>query len=137
MHRIERLVLAHIWVAFAAFAVAAVMGAGQMLSRSPLTAPDEAPEPYFISVTAHGTLMAYVLPTLFAMGFGYFVAVTALDRPLPSLKAAWAGFWIAVVGIVMAAVSIFRGEASVLYTFYPPLVGSAFYYLGVLLVVAG
>ena len=137
MHRIERLVLAHIWVAFAAFAIAAVMGAGQMLSRSPLTAPDEAPEPYYISVTAHGTLMAYVLPTLFAMGFGYFVAVTALDRPLPSLKAAWAGFWIAVVGIVRATVSILRGEASVLYTFYPPLVGSAFYYLGVLLVVVG
>jgi cytochrome c oxidase subunit I len=137
MYRADRLVIAHIWVAFAAFAVAAVMGAGQMLSRSPWTAPSEGPEAYFISVTAHGTLMAYVLPTLFAMGFGYFVAMTALDRPLPSLRAAWIGFCSAIVGTFMAAVPIFLGKATVLYTFYPPLTGSVFYYLGILLVVVG
>ncbi len=108
-----------------------------MLLRSPLRAPYESAEAYFISVTAHGTLMAYVLPTLFTMGFGYFVAVTTLDRPLPSNRAAWAGFWIAVIGVVMSAVPIFLGKASVLYTFYPPLVGSVFYYVGLLLIVIG
>ncbi len=133
----SRLVRAHLWVSFAAFAVAALMGAAQMLVRSELTAPAERPETYFISVTAHGTLMAYVLPTLFVMGFGYFVAVTALNRELPSIKAAWAGFWIAVVGVVMAAIPIFLGKATVLYTFYPPLTGSVFYYLGLVLVVVG
>ncbi|MET0657205.1 MAG: cytochrome C oxidase subunit I, partial [Steroidobacteraceae bacterium] len=66
---VSRLVRAHLWVAFTAFAVAALMGAAQMLVRSELTAPAERPETYFISVTAHGTLMAYVLPTLFIMGF--------------------------------------------------------------------
>ncbi len=35
-----------------------------------------------MSVTAHGVAMAYVLTTFFIMGFGYFVAVTALARPL-------------------------------------------------------
>ena len=114
------------------------MGAAQMLVAKPAgRLPAERPEAYFISVTAHGTLMAYVLPTLFTMGFGYFVATTALDRPLPSLKAAWVGFWIAAVGIVMAAVPIFLGKATVLYTFYPPLTGSVFYYLGLVLVVVG
>jgi cytochrome c oxidase subunit 1 len=130
-------VRAHLWVSFAAFAVAALMGAAQMLVRSELTAPAERPETYFISVTAHGTLMAYVLPTLFVMGFGYFVAVTALNRELPSIKAAWTGFWIAVVGVVMAAIPIFLGKATVLYTFYPPLTGSVFYYVGLVLVVVG
>ncbi len=133
----SRLVRAHLWVAFAAFAVAALMGAAQMLVRSELTAPAERPETYFISVTAHGTLMAYVLPTLFIMGFGYFVAVTALNRELPSMKAAWIAYWIAVVGIAMAAVTVFLGKATVLYTFYPPLTGSVFYYLGLVLVVVG
>lgn len=133
----SRLVRAHLWVAFAAFAVAAVMGAAQMLVRSELTAPAERPETYFISVTAHGTLMAYVLPTLFIMGFGYFVAATALNRELPSIKTAWVAFWLAAVGIVMAAVPIFLGKATVLYTFYPPLTGSPFYYLGLVLVVVG
>jgi cytochrome c oxidase subunit I len=133
----SRLVRAHLWVAFTALAVAALMGAAQMLVRSELTAPAERPETYFISVTAHGTLMAYVLPTLFIMGFGYFVAATALNRDLPSIKAAWCGFWMAAAGVVMAAIPIFLGKATVLYTFYPPLTGSVFYYLGLVLVVVG
>ena len=136
-HGDSRLVLAHLWVAVAVFAVAAVMGAAQMALRSGLPLPGAGPENYFLSVTAHGTLMAYVMPTLFAMGFGYFVCITALDRALPSRKVAWLGFWIALVGIVMAAVPIFMHRATVLYTFYPPLTGSPFYYLGILLVVVG
>ena len=92
-YRIERLVLAHIGVAFGSFAVAAVLGAWQMMARSPLSAPYATPASYFASVTAHGTIMAYVMPTLFIMGFGYFVAVTALERPLPSMRLSWAGFW--------------------------------------------
>lgn len=135
--RTSQLIRAHLWISFTAFAIAVVMGAAQMLVRSELTAPAERPETYFISVTAHGTLMAYVLPTLFVMGFGYFVAVTALDRELPSMKAAWAGFWLAVVGTLMAAITVFLGKATVLYTFYPPLTGSVFYYLGLVLVVIG
>lgn len=135
--RTSQLIRAHLWLSFIAFAIAALMGAAQMLVRSELTAPAERPETYFISVTAHGTLMAYVLPTLFFMGFGYFIAVTALDRQLPSLKAAWAGFWLVLAGTLMAAIPIFLGKATVLYTFYPPLTGSVFYYLGLVLVVAG
>jgi cytochrome c oxidase subunit 1 len=134
-YRADRLVLAHLWVAFAAFAVASVFGAGQMLARSPLHAPFERADLYFASVTAHGTLMAYVMPTLFVMGFGYFVAVTALARPLPSLRLAWAAFWLAILGAAMATAPILMGRASVLYTFYPPLVGSVFFYLGLVLVV--
>jgi cytochrome c oxidase subunit 1 len=37
----------------------------------------------------------------------------------------------------MASAPIAAGTASVLYTFYPPMVGSAFYYLGIVLVVLG
>ena len=134
---VRRLVLAHLGVAFAAFAIAAVLGAWQMTARSPLSAPYAGAGTYFASVTAHGTMMAYVLPTLFAMGFGYFVAATALDRPLPGLRLAWTGFWLAIVGIVMAVVPILLGKATVLYTFYPPLTASVFYYLGLVLVVVG
>ena len=34
-----------------------------------------------------------------------------------------------LVGAVVAIVPVALGRASVLYTFYPPLIGSAFYYL--------
>src|SRR4030095_8089382 len=97
--RHRNLVLAHLWLAFAVFAVAAVFGVWQMWMRSPLHAPYENPQNYFLLVTAHGVSMAYVLTTFFVMGFGYFVAVTALARPLPGK--AWAGgaFLVAIAGV--------------------------------------
>jgi cytochrome c oxidase subunit I len=132
----ERLCLAHFWVAFAAFAAAAVLGAWQMWVRSPLGAHIGTPEDYYMSVTAHGVAMAYVLTTFFIMGFGYFVAVTSLDRPLPGKAWAWGGFVVAVVGVVMVVITIAAGKAAVLFTFYPPLTASPWFYIGLVLVVA-
>jgi len=133
----KRLILAHLWFAFAALAAAAVLGVWQMWARSPLPAPFLTAEAYFASVTAHGTTMAYVMTTLFIMGFGYYVAETALERALPGRTWAWLGFVLGVVGALMAAATVFAGRASVLYTFYPPLIASSFYYMGVVLVVVG
>lgn len=137
MTHAKRLTLAHFWFAFAAFALAAALGVWQMWARSPLPAPFLTAQSYFSSVTAHGTTMAYVLPTLLIMGFGYYVAETALRRPLPAHSWAWLGFALSVAGALMADITVFSGRASVLYTFYPPLTGSAFYYIGVVLVVVG
>lgn len=133
----RRLVLAHFWVAFIAFAVALVLGEWQMVVRSPVSPWVQNPELYYRSVTAHGTVMGYVLPTLVAMGFGHALTELSLKRPLIGLRWAWAGFWLVVLGTVMAATPVALGKASVLYTFYPPMVGNVFYYLGVVLVVVG
>jgi cytochrome c oxidase subunit 1 len=127
----------HFAVAFAAFLLAIVLGEWQMYVRSPLHAWINNPEHYYRSVTAHGTVMAYVLPTLVAMGFGYAITELALKRPLIGVRWGWAGFWLVVVGTAMAALTVAAGRASVLYTFYPPMIGSPLYYLGVVLVVVG
>ncbi len=137
MKSVERLTVAHLWIAFAAFLVACLFGVWQMWARSPLATPYVIAEHYFLSVTAHGVAMAFVLTTFFIMGFGYFTAETALDRPLPGKPWAWAGFGLAVAGTLMAVAAILSGRASVLYTFYPPLVGSPFFYIGLVLVVVG
>ena len=76
----NRLVLAHFWAAFVAFAVVMPLGAWQMLVRSPLHRWVD-PEHYYRAVTAHGTTLAYVFPTLVAMGFGYAVCAVSLGRP--------------------------------------------------------
>ena len=133
----KKLVLAHFWVAFAAFLGAIVLGEWQMFVRSPLSAWVNNPEHYYRSVTAHGTVMAYVLPTLVAMGFGYALTELALKKPLIGLRWAWAGFWLVIAGTAMAAATMAVGKASVLYTFYPPMIASSFYYFGVVLVVVG
>jgi len=134
---LERLTLAHLWVAFAAFTVACFFGVWQMWARSPLPAPFVTPDHYFLSVTAHGVSLAFVLTTFFIMGFGYFTAETALERPLPGKLWAWLGFVLALAGALMATVAILSGRASVLYTFYPPLTASPIFYVGLVLVVVG
>jgi hypothetical protein len=133
----DRLCLAHFWVAFGAFLFACVLGAWQMWVRSPLGAKIGTPGEYFMSVTAHGVSMAYVLTTFFIMGFGYFVAVTALNRPLPGLIWAWGAFWMGILGVVLALISIGSGQASVLFTFYPPLTANVWFYVGLVLCCCG
>ena len=130
-----RLVLAHAWLGIAAFAVACLLGVWQMLARSPLDAPAHTAANYFRSVTLHGISMAFVLTTFFIMGFGYFVAETALRRRVPGLGFAWFAFGLGLAGVLMAALSVISGNASVLYTFYPPMLATVWFYLGLVLVV--
>jgi cytochrome c oxidase subunit I len=133
----RRLILAHFWLAFAVFGVAIVLGAWQMFVRSPLHTWISDPEWYYRSLTAHGTIMGYVFPTLVAMGFGYAISETSLGQPLIGWRWAWVGFGLVLIGAVMAITPVSLGRASVLYTFYPPLIGDPFYYIGVVLVVVG
>ena len=137
MFNARKLVAAHFWVAFIAFFAAILLGEWQMYIRSPLSTWINNPEHYYRSVTAHGTVMAYVLPTLVAMGFGYAITEITLKRPLIGLRWAWAGFWLVIVGTLVAAATTALGKSSVLYTFYPPMIASSFYYLGIVLVVVG
>lgn len=132
----SRLVLAHFWAALAAFAVAIPLGAWQMLVRSPLH-QWISPELYYRAVTAHGTTLAYVFPTLIAMGFGYAVCAVSLGRPMRGLSLAWISFALVIAGAAMAIATVATGSATVLYTFYPPLSGSPYYYLGILVAVLG
>jgi cytochrome c oxidase subunit 1 len=137
VHHSRQLALYHYWVAFAAFLPAVLLGAWQMLMRSPLPAPLDDSAAYYASVTLHGTAMAYVVTTFFTMGFGYAVAATSLGRPIRGQTAAWIGFAICLLGTIMAVATILCGQASVLYTFYPPLLASGWYYGGAFLLVAG
>jgi len=133
----RRLVLAHFWFAFATFGVALLLGAWQMYVRSPMHAWLGQPELYYRSVTAHGSVMGYVFPTLIAMGFGYAISEISLAQPLVGKRWAWLGWWLVAFGSVMAMVPVALGRASVLYTFYPPMIGNAFYYIGIVLLVVG
>lgn len=137
MYNSRRLTLYHYWIAFALFLPAVVLGAWQMFMRSPLPPPLEDPNAYYLSVTLHGTVMAYVVTTFFAMGFGYAVTATSLGRPIRGVWAAWIGFAICLIGTVMAAAAVLGGKASVLYTFYPPLLANPWYYSGVFLLIGG
>jgi cytochrome c oxidase subunit 1 len=135
--RSNRLALAHLWVAILAFGVASAMALMQALSRAALDLPWRSARMYYLSVTAHGTLMALVFTTFFIMGFGYVVAEQVLGRPEPHRGLAWTGFWIALVGTLATVAAILSGKATVLYTFYPPLKAHPAFYIGATLLVVG
>lgn len=137
MNRTDRLSLAHLWVAILSFGAAAAMAFMQALSRASLELPWRSAGMYYMSVTAHGVLMALVFTTFFIMAFGYVVATRTLGRPSVAPGLAWAGFWVALVGTLAAAGTVLAGKATVLYTFYPPLQAHPLFYIGLALVIVG
>ena len=135
--RVASLSLANMWVGFAAFAVAVVLGVYQVVERMDIIPALKSPALYFGSVSTHGVLMGFVLTTFLVVGYGYYTATTSLRQELWSRPLAWFGFWLSLAGVVLAAVPLLTGNASVLYTFYPPLQAHPAFYIGLTLLVVG
>jgi cytochrome c oxidase subunit 1 len=131
------LTLANLWISFIAFGVAAVLGVYQVIERSGIAPAIESPALYFTSVSTHGVLMAFVLTTFLVMGYGYYTATTSLKQAVWNKPLAWLGFWLAVAGVLLAAGALLSGQASVLFTFYPPLRAHPAFYIGAVLLVVG
>ena len=92
---------------------------------------------YYHGLTLHGVLNALVWTTFFIVGFLTFAVVHSLKRELTHPKVNIIGFVLMVVGLVMAAIPILMGDATVLFTFYPPLQADSLFYIGLTLVVVG
>ena len=91
---------------------------------------------YYKGLTFHGVLNAIVFTTFFAVAFGNALVPFALKKNLNS-KVAWTSGILMLVGSVLAAITILMGEATVLYTFYPPLKAHPLFYIGLTLLVVG
>ena len=126
----------HFGVAVAAFGIGAAMALMQALSRADIPLPMRSEKLYYLSVTAHGVMMALVFTTFFIMGMGYFIARETLGD-LEWRGLAGASFWTALLGTVMTTVAILSGTSTVLYTFYPPLQAHWSFYVGATLLVVG
>ncbi|HLI94618.1 MAG TPA: cbb3-type cytochrome c oxidase subunit I, partial [Candidatus Baltobacteraceae bacterium] len=132
----NRMVIAHVYTATAAIVVGALFGALQGLSRaSAFVAP--AWFDYYRILTMHGVLMALVFTTFFITGLSLFVTYRSIERPERSVVLGWAGYWVMLAGVLMAAFEILSGNATVLYTFYAPLKASPYFYIGAALLIIG
>lgn len=134
----SKLTLANIWVAFITFALAAFMGLYQVAERSGMFPKIEIIELYFRSVSSHGVIMGFVLTTFFIMGLGYWIIHTTLKIDIwGGKKLGWLGFFTSLGGTAAAALMLFSGNASVMYTFYPPLMAHPIFYFGATFLVVG
>ncbi|OLS40422.1 cbb3-type cytochrome c oxidase subunit I [Bacillus sp. MRMR6] len=132
-----RLTKSYISVAFIALFLGGFLGLLQGLNRAGLL---ELPTwfNYYQVLTAHGILLILVLTAFFTIGYFYATLSHNLGGLLPKVrKIAWFGFGLKIVGFVLAVIPILMNEASVMYTFYPPMAAHPAFYIGLALIVVG
>ncbi|UCZ51433.1 cbb3-type cytochrome c oxidase subunit I [Bacillus shivajii] len=127
----------YLLVAFASLFIGGVLGLLQGLNRAGLL---ELPSwfTYYQVLTAHGIILVLVLTAFFTIGYFYATLSHNLGGLLPKVrKLAWVGFWVKIVGFVLAVIPILQNEATVMFTFYPPMAASPIFYFGLALIVVG
>ncbi|WP_282173516.1 cbb3-type cytochrome c oxidase subunit I [Cytobacillus firmus] len=132
-----KLTKSYLSVAFLAILLGGILGLLQGLNRAGML---ELPAwlNYYQVLTAHGLLLVVVLSAFFTIGYFYAGLSHTLGGLLPKVrKMAWVGFWMKIFGFVLAVIPIFMNEASVMYTFYPPMAASPIFYIGLVFIVLG
>ena len=91
---------------------------------------------YYQGLSLHGILNALVFTTYFISGLLLYLPCRSLNVR-PNLVVAWIAYWTMTVGVLMVAAAVLSNNATLLYTFYPPLQGSPLFYIGAALLVVG
>ena len=132
-----KLTMAHLFVAFGALFIGAAAGLLQTLARTgKFTLP--AGLDYYQILTVHGVILGLVLTTFFIIGFLLASQSKTTGGYSPGeRKWAWLGFGLMLTGVLITTTYILLQEASVLYTFYAPLMAHPGFYLGLTLVIIG
>lgn len=138
----RRFVGYHLIVAIAALTVGSTFGPLQALEHAGIDLYPSldfllGSSPYYQGLTIHGVLNALVWTTFFITGFLTLTMIKGLGRPLKNPLINWIGFGTMVVGLLIAAVPLLTDQATVLFTFYPPMTASSLFYIGLTLVVVG
>lgn len=132
-----QLSLTYFFVAFIALFIGGFLGLFQGLNRAGLM---ELPSwfDYYQTLTTHGVLLVLVFTTTFTIGYFYASLSHTLGGLLPKVRRmGWIAFGSMVIGVVFVATTIIMGEASVMYTFYPPMQASPWFYIGLVFLVVG
>jgi cytochrome c oxidase subunit 1 len=138
--REEQLSGAYLGVAIGALAIGMLLGLLQALEHAgidlyPLLKP--LIYSYYQGLTIHGVLNVLIWTTFFICGFLLFTTVRALQQPLASIPLGTATFWLMVIGLGLTLWSMLSNDATVLFTFYPPMRAHPAFYLGLTLIVVG
>ena len=135
----RRLMLGFLVWGFSALLVGAMIGPLQALNYGGVDAyPALRPvlQSYYQGLTIHGVLNAYVFT--FFVTCGLLVYLPSRELGVSPNMALWRlCFGAMAAGTLMLLYAMFDNSSSVLWTFYPPLKGSAFFYLGMTLLVLG
>ena len=138
---IDRITGSNIIVAILALSIGALLGVFQGLEHSKVLDVYPFLQPviktYYQGLTLHGALNAITWTTFFICGFFTYSVPRVFNRPLRYPWMSWLAFGLMTVGLVTAAVPMLLNNASVLYTFYPPMLADVWFYVGLTVLVIG
>src|SRR5699024_8214728 len=132
-----KLSLTYLSVSFIALFIGGFLGLLQGLERAGLL---ELPSwlNYYEVLTAHGFLLVLVFTALFLVGYLYSGLSHTLGGLLTKVrKMGWIAFGLMVIGVIFVVTTVVLGQSTVLYTFYPPMQASPWFYIGLVFIVLG
>ncbi len=130
----QRLALANIIAGFVMLAFGGFQAILIALQRQGLPLSDDW---WYRLVASHGATMLLFWLILFEVGALYWGSTMLLNTRMRAPRLAWANFAMMVVGILLAQWAMLSGNATVMFTAYPPMEAHTLYYLGVLLFAVG
>lgn len=127
--------LVHFFLAFIMLLIGGTLGLLQGLNRGGVF---ELPASfnYYEVLTLHGILLILAFTTLFTNGYLYAAIRHTLGELSKTVKVlAWSSLASFLIGSVLVVWMVLAGEATVMYTFYPPMQASPWFYIGLVFVV--
>lgn len=88
-------------------------------------------------VAAHGATMLLFWLLFFEVGALYWGSTMLLNTRMRMPRLAWGVFGLMVAGVLIAEYTMLAGQATVMFTAYPPLEASPLFYLGILMFAVG
>ncbi len=92
---------------------------------------------FYLVLTGHGANVLLFWILFFEIAVLYFASAVLLGARLAAPKFAWLAFILMIVGAGMANYAVLRGDSSVMFTSYPPMMASHWFYLSLIIFAVG
>ena len=92
---------------------------------------------FYMALTAHGFDILLVWLIFFEIALLYFASAILLNARLVGPRWAWLGYGLMLFGAVMTNIAVLRGDSSVMFTSYVPMMAAPTFYLGIILFAVG
>jgi cytochrome c oxidase subunit 1 len=133
----ERLFKLHAVTAVVYLAVGGTMALLIALTRWPAVHLIDNPDWFYRLVSAHGTIMLILWILFFEMAGLIFGGTVLLSLPLRGARFGWLAYLMMLGGSIAIVATMLSGQATVMFTAYPPLRATHWFYLAVLIFAVG
>jgi cytochrome c oxidase subunit 1 len=116
--------------------VGGIFGLGVALTRWPavhLLGPDD----FYLALTAHGFDVLLVWMIFFEVALLYFTSAILLKTRLAWPQLGWVQYALMLIGAVMTNIAVLRGDSTVMFTSYVPMMAAWDFYAGIILFAVG